>query len=946
MKVFGHDTNKMSFWSIKSNLIESPVMFESLEPRILLSGDGLLSSIAPPDPLLDSMQQPVQNAELLETNEQGIADDSSSQICAIPVPDPSVPLPIENFSDIPPYPYADTFLLHSNPGASHTIYLDFDGHVTTGTLWNSVWGIPSIVTPAYSLDGSAAFSDTELERIQRIWERVVEDYLPFDVDVTTEDPGTAALINSGGADTQWGVRVCIGGDWSDWYGSSAGGVAYPGSFNWNTDTPTFVFEDALGNGNEKYTAEAISHEAGHTVGLGHDGNGGTYYGGYGTGPTGWAPIMGVAYYKELSQWSQGEYPGANNSEDDLNIITTTNGFGYRSDDHGSTLGTASSLGMTDGSVSDEGIIERRTDLDYFVFTTGAGVINLDIDPQYSSPNLDILATLYNSAGTPIATSNPTGLLDANFNLYLTAGTYYISIDGVGKAAVGTDYGYSDYGSLGYYSITGTLILPDLSGSFFNTVQEPLVAGASFTVDYVVQNTESAAAGGFWVDFFLSTNSFISTSDYFLGAQYITGLSGNSTTGTMSVNLILPDASHAFWVGNQTYYVGMMVDVFPYANPDGMVIETNEGNNENTGEWIDSDGVYISTLPDLKGIWFNVVQEPLEAGDTFTVDFEVKNVGPGDAGGFWVDLFLSTDNTITTSDYLIGFYWITGLPGNSSTGTLSTNLTLPGASDPFYTGNKTYFVGMIVDRFNSVTEGNENNNASTGSWKDFDGVWISNMPDLKGSYFDTVQEPLVAGANFNVDFKVQNAGPASVGGFWVDFYLSYNSFISTGDYFLGMYWVPSLAGNSTTGTLTKSLTLPSSGNPFWVGNQVYTIGMIVDATNAITEKIETNNANTAQWKDSDGVYVGGLPAPPADAEDLSAPSFNIVQEPETNNLSTVELTGYDEMPITDTAVPITTGTLAYVNDDNNPAITAELDDLLATPLQSPIKNGKSGKKQKS
>jgi hypothetical protein len=47
--------------------------FEQLEPRILLSGDGLLNIAAPEplrDPLLDGMQQVVQYAELLETNEQ------------------------------------------------------------------------------------------------------------------------------------------------------------------------------------------------------------------------------------------------------------------------------------------------------------------------------------------------------------------------------------------------------------------------------------------------------------------------------------------------------------------------------------------------------------------------------------------------------------------------------------------------------------------------------------------------------------------------------------------------------------------------------------------------------------------------------------------------------------------------------------------------------------
>ena len=142
---------------------------------------------------------------------------------------------------------------------------------------------------------------------------MAEDFIPFEVDVTTADPGLDALVNSGGGDTRWGVRVVIGGSSSDWFGSSAGGVAYVGSFNWSSDTPAFVFEAQLGNGNEKYTAEAISHETGHTLGLNHDGRTSPveeYYAGQGSGATGWAPIMGNGYYTNLTQWSQGEYLNA------------------------------------------------------------------------------------------------------------------------------------------------------------------------------------------------------------------------------------------------------------------------------------------------------------------------------------------------------------------------------------------------------------------------------------------------------------------------------------------------------------------------------------------------------------------------------------------------------------------------------------------------------------
>ncbi len=77
-------------------------------------------------------------------------------------------------------PEEQTFLLHSLPGASHTIYLDFDGHTTSGTTWNSAYGVDPIVSPAYDIDGDpSTFSSTEISRIQATWQIVAEDFRPF-----------------------------------------------------------------------------------------------------------------------------------------------------------------------------------------------------------------------------------------------------------------------------------------------------------------------------------------------------------------------------------------------------------------------------------------------------------------------------------------------------------------------------------------------------------------------------------------------------------------------------------------------------------------------------------------------------------------------------------------------------------------------------------------------
>ena len=463
------------------------------------------------------------------------------------------------------FPLEQTFLLHSDPGASKVIYLDFDGNTTT--TWSRHSNSNPIVTPAFSIDGDSGFSETELARIQYIWQRVAEDYIPFDVDVTTQDPGSAAINKTSTGDSQYGIRVCIGGD-SSWYpGDPIGGIAMVGGFGPKSDTPCFVFSDNLGmsdHGNEKYVSEAISHEIGHTLNLTHDGvttiAQDNYYYGQGSGPTGWAPIMGCGYDKELTQWSKGEYANANNHQNDLSLIASLypGGFGYRADDHGGTIASAAGLAVADNiNVSGSGIIERSTDVDFFSFTTGQGLVGLSIDPAPRGPNLDILATLYDSSGVVVAAGNPIGALSASFSLSLPAGTYYLSIDGTGEGDPLVT-GYSDYGSLGQYSITGTIVDPtpvvQIVASGASAAERGLETG-TFTVSRM-------GGTGAAVEVFYSVSGSAGN-----GVDYQqVPLSVTIPAGSTSVQITITPIDDSLWEGDETvmltlqpsagfYYVG-------------------------------------------------------------------------------------------------------------------------------------------------------------------------------------------------------------------------------------------------------------------------------------------------------------------------------------------------------------------------------------------------------
>ena len=322
--------------------------------------------------------------------------------------------------------------LESLPGANGCVLLDFDGQYVSGTPWNG--GSPINASPSGMTDA----------QIRETWELVSEDFRPFSVNITTNE----TVFNSYAQNRRMRVVVTP----TDIAAPGAGGVAYIGSFSWANDTPCWVF--VLSGG--KNCGEAASHEIGHTFSLGHDGRT-TPAEGYFAGHGDWAPIMGVGYYRSISQWSKGEYTAANNTEDDLaKISAPVHGCGYRADDHGNTTTSATNLvvGATGNvlATSNGGFIGGTTDVDMFTFITGGGAVSLKFTPAARHADLDILVRLYNATGTLIGTYNPAGL-PADVNVTLASGRYYVSVDGTG-AGVPASTGYSDYASLGIYTISG------------------------------------------------------------------------------------------------------------------------------------------------------------------------------------------------------------------------------------------------------------------------------------------------------------------------------------------------------------------------------------------------------------------------------------------------------------------------------------------------------------
>jgi hypothetical protein len=298
--------------------------------------------------------------------------------------------------------------LASNPGAPHVLYIDFDG------MYVSEWGYdvpfhesPGQVPP-FDIDGQLnETSPSEILHMVGIFQHVAEDYAPFDVNVTTIDPGYSPRAGEG-------VRIIVGGHWNDWLGDEASGVSLVDDFHDDSRPKGFVFSEYTYAGganlaNLQFTADTVSHEAGHMFGLEHQSRyvriASRFFRTeeYHTGTADRNYIMGNYNDTMRTTWHNGTYSqGAGSTvqgfelfslrnQDDMRVLGDA--LGWRADDHPSLVTLVGpegygnlyvGTGTTDlgglysaGTVrSATGIIGRTTDTDTFKFLSFGGTTDI------------------------------------------------------------------------------------------------------------------------------------------------------------------------------------------------------------------------------------------------------------------------------------------------------------------------------------------------------------------------------------------------------------------------------------------------------------------------------------------------------------------------------------------------------------------------------------------
>ena len=434
----------------------------------------------------------------------------------------------------------------------------------------------------------------------------------------------------------------------------------------------------------------------------------------------------------------------------------------------------------------------------------------------------------------------------NLDQDFTSDFYGQPLWGVGEAVNGQyilglrDCTAGTTGVLVYWSVTVEYDSPaavDLVADSVAVSPTSVEPGDDVEVQYAGHVGGSGSTGGsYWIGFYLSTDSTITSGDVLL--DQVQETSANTAGETFGQGAPGRSMSIPASTADGSYFVGMLVD------STDVITESNEGNNAV------ATALTVSTAaadPDLVATSCSVLPTSAEPGDSVTFTWRGTNSGSAASGPFTWGVYLSSDSTINpATDTLLTSQAVAGgWAAGYDSGNQSLVVNIPVAQP-----DGSYFIGIALDTGGAVAESNEGNNTCATGLTIAAAAGEPNLEVVSCSLTPTSAAP---GDTVTFTWRGRNSGTAASGAFTWGVYLSTDATISPGSDTLvesnsGGGW----AAGYDTGNLTVSVDLASG-----LADGQYWLGVVLDTAGAVTESSEADNDCATALTVSSSPSTGGV-----------------------------------------------------------------------------------------
>jgi len=330
-------------------------------------------------------------------------------------------------------PYTSTALTSS---ATNILYLNFQADIVTPRSSDGWLYSYNPIAPGFDL-AKYDWGGQENDAIEHIVNFVAEDYAPYNIAVTTQQPTSGHY-----------TTIFVGGD-NDWYDANSHviGIASYDPGNRRDSNYGFAFTDELSiyaNRSEtiqdfsEYIANLVTHEAAHALGANHLNDITALMNPY------------LPTKPQSSSFGENFIPNSSQYQDTQKLIGANIGFkNSYNDDYLNTT-------MIQMNTSLDGILERRDDSDQFSFISeNDGEITVAISTNNYS-NLDAYLSIYQKNNMTLITEidNTEGTTDPIISFIGNKGVEYV---------IEVSSAMENYSGSYHLELTDTAIIPN-SGS--------------------------------------------------------------------------------------------------------------------------------------------------------------------------------------------------------------------------------------------------------------------------------------------------------------------------------------------------------------------------------------------------------------------------------------------------------------------------------------------------